>query len=107
MGQGEIRGAATGAYPVPVPGGVNDGFAYYLNRGNGELTRLIPADMLPSLNEIPPRESERRGMIVLPPLRGVPPNGMTDMNYAVTVKVSNFLIIRGEKNVFLRGRRGS
>ncbi|KAM0254723.1 hypothetical protein ACHAQJ_006504 [Trichoderma viride] len=96
MGQGDIRGAAAGAghmpvpvpAPAPVPGGVSDGYAYYLNRGNGELTRLIPADMLPSLNEIPPRESERRGMIVLPPLRGVPPNGMADMNYSVTVKAS-------------------
>ncbi|UKZ73028.1 hypothetical protein TrVFT333_000667 [Trichoderma virens FT-333] len=70
----------------PGPGGVNDGYAYYLNRGNGELTRLVPADMLPALNEIPPREPERRGMVVLPPLRGVPPKGMADMSQTVTVK---------------------
>ncbi|KAL7799033.1 hypothetical protein V8C37DRAFT_407464 [Trichoderma ceciliae] len=88
MGQADRRGAGAGPGPGPGPGpgGVNDGYAYYLNRGNGELTRLIPADMLPSLNEIPPREPERRGMIVLPPLRGVPPNGMTDMNHTVSIK---------------------
>ncbi|RFU77975.1 hypothetical protein TARUN_4249 [Trichoderma arundinaceum] len=82
MGQADRRGTVGG----PVPSGVNNGYAYYLNRGNGELTRLIPADMLPSLNEIPPREPERRGMVVLPPLRGVPPKGMADMNHAVTIK---------------------
>ncbi|KAH0498247.1 hypothetical protein TgHK011_005512 [Trichoderma gracile] len=68
------------------PGVFNDGYAYYLNRGNGELTRLVPADMLPLLNEIPPREPERRGMVVLPPLRGVPPKGMADMSQTITVK---------------------
>ncbi|KAL7936997.1 hypothetical protein V8C35DRAFT_294411 [Trichoderma chlorosporum] len=70
----------------PGPGVVNDGYAYYLNRGNGELTRLVPADMLPALNEIPPREPERRGMVVLPPLRGVPPKGLADMSQTITVK---------------------
>ncbi|KAL7942137.1 hypothetical protein V8C42DRAFT_360240 [Trichoderma barbatum] len=84
MGQADRRGIA----PIPAagPGLVNDGYAYYLNRGNGELTRLVPADMLPALNEIPPREPERRGMVVLPPLRGVPPKGMADMSQTVTVK---------------------
>jgi hypothetical protein len=87
MGQAERRGitAPTG------PGVFNDGYAYYLNRGNGELTRLVPADMLPALNEIPPREPERRGMVVLPPLRGIPPKGMADMSQTITVKVSELL----------------
>lgn len=85
MSQVERRGIASQA---PAAGAVSDGYAYYLNRGNGELTRLVPADMLPALNEIPPREPERRGMVVLPPLRGVPPKGMADMSQTVTVKVS-------------------
>ncbi|KAL5093172.1 hypothetical protein Trisim1_011958 [Trichoderma cf. simile WF8] len=83
MSQVERRGIASQA---PAAGAVSDGYAYYLNRGNGELTRLVPADMLPALNEIPPREPERRGMVVLPPLRGVPPKGMADMSQTVTVK---------------------
>lgn len=92
MGPVDRRGIAP--TPGPAPGSVKDGYAYYLNRGNGELTRLIPADMLPSLNEIPPREPERRGMVVLPPLRGVPPKGMADMNHTVSIKVSHFLFVR-------------
>ncbi|KAL7814647.1 hypothetical protein V8C44DRAFT_356978 [Trichoderma aethiopicum] len=83
MGQADRRGIITPA----GPGVFNDGYAYYLNRGNGELTRLVPADMLPALNEIPAREPERRGMVVLPPLRGVPPKGMADMSQTITVKV--------------------
>ncbi|PTB69736.1 hypothetical protein BBK36DRAFT_1188303 [Trichoderma citrinoviride] len=82
MGQADRRGITAPA----GPGVFNDGYAYYLNRGNGELTRLVPADMLPALNEIPPREPERRGMVVLPPLRGVPPKGMADMSQTFTVK---------------------
>lgn len=74
-------------------GGVSDGYAYYLNRGDGQVTRLIPADVLPSLNEIPPRELEQRGMIVLPLPRGTRPSGAADMNYAVTVKVSKFQFV--------------
>lgn len=41
---------------------------YYLDRGNGKLTRLIPADMLPPLHDVPAKEEARPGMIVLPPL---------------------------------------
>lgn len=92
MGHGEERGIATGAGPVSWPSSVNDGYAYYLNRGDGQVTRLIPADVLPSLNEIPPREPEQRGMIVLPLPRGARPSGTADINLAVTVKVSEFLL---------------
>lgn len=92
--QGDASRIPAGAGPVSSPGGVDDGYAYYLNRGDGQVTRLIPADVLPSLNEIPPRELEQRGMIVLPLPRGARPNGMADMNFAVTVKVSKFLLAR-------------
>ncbi|KAL6906967.1 hypothetical protein GGI43DRAFT_431204 [Trichoderma evansii] len=84
--QRDARGIPARAGPVSSPGGVDDGYAYYLNRGDGQVTRLIPADVLPSLNEIPPRELEQRGMIVLPLPRGARPCGMADMNIAVTVK---------------------
>lgn len=47
----------------------SDGFAYCLDRGNGQVTRLIPADALPPLNEVPAREAERRGLVVLPARR--------------------------------------
>ncbi|PHH62466.1 hypothetical protein CDD81_7113 [Ophiocordyceps australis] len=52
-----------------------DGYAYYLDRGNGQMTRLIPADVLPPLNEIPPRETRSLGMVVLPQLQAKSPGG--------------------------------
>lgn len=97
MEQGDARGDAAGYGLVSSTGGVSDGYAYYLNRGDGQVTRLIPADVLPSLNEIPPRELEQRGMIVLPLPRGIRPSGTADMNYAVTVNVSNFLHVTKKK----------
>ncbi|KOS20209.1 hypothetical protein ESCO_006169 [Escovopsis weberi] len=65
---------------------VQEGFAYCLDRGNGQLTRLIPADVLPPLNEVPAREAQTRGMVVLPPLRADAPKGGFEMNCPVTVK---------------------
>ncbi|PHH83128.1 hypothetical protein CDD82_3421 [Ophiocordyceps australis] len=65
--------------PPPPPhvqgsGGL-DGYAYYLDRGNGQMTRLIPADVLPPLNEIPAREMRSLGMVVLPQLQTKSPGG--------------------------------
>lgn len=94
MGHFDAKGNAARAGPNSSSGSVNDGYAYYLNRGDGQVTRLIPADVLPSLNEIPPRELVQRGMIVLPLPHGVRPSETADMNFAVTVKVSNFLRVR-------------
>lgn len=104
MEQGDARGTVAGSGLVPSTiGGMSDGYAYYLNRGDGQVTRLIPADVLPSLNEIPPRELEQRGMIVLPLPRGMRPSGTADMNFAVTVKVSKFLYdARQRKGPFRR-----
>lgn len=62
-------------------------YAYYLDRGNGYVTRLIPADALPNLNEIPPQELRGLGMEILQPLRGSPPNGAPNMDQKVTVQV--------------------
>jgi hypothetical protein len=100
MEQGDVRGAPAGFGLVSsTAGGMSDGYAYYLNRGDGQVTRLIPADVLPSLNEIPPRELEQRGMIVLPLPRGMRPSGAAGVNFAVTVKVSKFLHVT-KKNKF-------
>jgi len=41
---------------------------YFLDRGNGQFTRLIPADMLPPLNEVPAREASVVGKVVLQPI---------------------------------------
>lgn len=43
-------------------------YGYYLDRGNGQFTRLIPADMLPPMKGIPAREEEHNGMVILQPL---------------------------------------
>ncbi|UNI20548.1 hypothetical protein JDV02_006626 [Purpureocillium takamizusanense] len=56
-------------------GGDEDGSGcYYLSRGNGQVTRLIPADMLlPPLGEVPAREMYHPGMVVLGALLPPPP----------------------------------
>lgn len=63
------------------------GYAYCLDRGNGQYTRLIPADMLPALVEIPTRQTGASGMIVLPALQATPPQGVPETNRPVTIKV--------------------
>lgn len=42
--------------------------SYYMDRGNGQYTRLIPADLLPLMNDVLPREARHENMVVLPPL---------------------------------------
>lgn len=46
-----------------------ESLCYVIERGNGEYTRLIPADMLPPLPQVPAREPRQEGMIVLPVVR--------------------------------------
>lgn len=64
-----------------------EGYAYVLDRGNGQFTRLVPADMLPPLNEIPAHQPSPNGMVVLPELQKAPPHGVAEMNRPVTLKV--------------------
>ncbi|KAH8670892.1 hypothetical protein BX600DRAFT_537199 [Xylariales sp. PMI_506] len=52
---------------------VDSSYAYCYDRGNGQYTRLVPADMLPSLQYIPPLQPSSQGMIVLPIPRAYPP----------------------------------
>jgi hypothetical protein len=63
-------------------------YAYCFDRGNGRYTRLIPADMLPPLQDVPQRQQETRGMIVLPQPRGLPPNGRSSNTQPVMLAVS-------------------
>lgn len=49
------------------------GYGYYLDRGDGQFTKLIPADLLPPMSGIPPREEEHDGMIILPSLQNMQP----------------------------------
>ncbi|KAG3176617.1 hypothetical protein PC129_g25546, partial [Phytophthora cactorum] len=68
-------------------GGGLEGYAYCLDRGNGQYTRLVPADVLPPLNEVPARQPGPGGMVVLPELHAAPPQGVAEMDRQVTVKV--------------------
>lgn len=48
---------------------------YYLDRGNGQYTRLLPADKLPPMNDVSPRETRHDNMVILPPLTANPDQG--------------------------------
>ena len=52
--------------PTTVINVTSGSYAYCLDRGNGMVTRLIPADRLPLLKEIPRVEPERAGLVCLP-----------------------------------------
>lgn len=49
---------------------------YCLDRGNGNYTRLIPADSLPPLVGIPVIQNSAEGLLVLPQPRGVDPQNL-------------------------------
>ncbi|KAK6951411.1 hypothetical protein Daesc_007946 [Daldinia eschscholtzii] len=61
-------------------------YAYCYDRGNGQYTRLIPADMLPALKDIPPVQSSSAGMLVLPVPRGLPSNGRSSNTNPVLLR---------------------
>ncbi|OTA70653.1 hypothetical protein K449DRAFT_442344 [Hypoxylon sp. EC38] len=70
----------SGIMSYPSPGTVSElqldsCYAYCYDRGNGQYTRLIPADMLPPLKDIPALQQNCSGMIALPHPRMLPPNG--------------------------------
>ncbi|KAF7518661.1 hypothetical protein G7054_g13377 [Neopestalotiopsis clavispora] len=46
-------------------------YAYCFDRGNGQYTQLIPADMLPTLQNIPALQQGCQGMLVLPTPRAL------------------------------------
>lgn len=63
-------------------------YAYCFDRGNGQYTRLIPADMLPPLVDIPALQQGCLGMTVLPCPTGLAPNGRSSNLERVFVQVS-------------------
>ncbi|KAI1467826.1 uncharacterized protein F4812DRAFT_471195 [Daldinia caldariorum] len=65
---------------------IEGSYAYCYDRGNGQYTRLIPADMLPALKDIPALQSSCSGMVVLPVPRGLPSNGRSRNNSPVLLR---------------------
>ncbi|KAI8625738.1 hypothetical protein F5Y19DRAFT_242609 [Xylariaceae sp. FL1651] len=65
---------------------LDSNFAYCYDRGNGQYTRLIPADMLPPLQNIPAVQQSCVGMVILPQPRGLPPNGHSSNTDPVVVR---------------------
>ncbi|EEY14262.1 conserved hypothetical protein [Verticillium alfalfae VaMs.102] len=62
-------------------------YAYCLDRGNGNYTRLIPADMLPPALGIPAIQQGSRGMMVLPLPGAEPVRGPSNNVQPVTLKL--------------------
>ncbi|TPX15667.1 uncharacterized protein E0L32_000001, partial [Thyridium curvatum] len=54
---------------------LDNSYAFFLDRGNGQVTRLIPADMLPPLRDIRATEPAAAGMAILCQPSGRPPRG--------------------------------
>lgn len=72
--------------PVSISDCLN-GYAYCVKRPDGLYTRLIPADMVPTLIELPATQTSAQGMVLLPDLHMQPPQGVPGMNQPVTFKV--------------------
>ncbi|KAI2630142.1 hypothetical protein GGS21DRAFT_545241 [Xylaria nigripes] len=68
---------------------LDDTYSYCYDRGNGQYTRLIPADMLPPLQHIPAIQQSCAGMVVVPQPRGFPPNGHSSNTELVTLQDSS------------------
>lgn len=81
-----------GVTPFPNSGAIAESqldgsYAYCYDRGNGQYTRLIPADMLPPLQDIPALQQGSAGMLVIPQPRGLPPNGHSSNTERVAIRV--------------------
>ncbi|OAA50714.1 chromodomain-helicase-DNA-binding protein 4 [Cordyceps fumosorosea ARSEF 2679] len=80
--------------PAGGPGLVNytferqasNAFSYYLSRGNGQYTRLIPADTLPPLKDVPRLEEEHDGMVILEPIEKLHLENARDCRQVVVSK---------------------
>ncbi|KAL1899683.1 hypothetical protein Cpir12675_001263 [Ceratocystis pirilliformis] len=64
---------------------IDTNYGYCLDRGNGKFTRLVPADMLPAMKDIPAIQDSCSGLVVLPTPRSQPPVGAPAMNQPVTM----------------------
>ncbi|KAL2110116.1 hypothetical protein VUR80DRAFT_1597 [Thermomyces stellatus] len=90
-GYGGVYGdAADFANPYMGQRGVtraaDEAYAYCFDRGDGEYTRLIPADMLPEMQDVPRRQRGADGMIVLPVPGGRAPRGVQGVTCPVRFK---------------------
>ena len=64
---------------------------YCLDRGNGNYTQMIPADMLPPLRDIPAVQRSTENMVVLRPLSGMhPPDGPGGFRVAIKVSAASY-----------------
>ncbi|KAI0387069.1 hypothetical protein F5Y04DRAFT_288835 [Hypomontagnella monticulosa] len=61
-------------------------YAYCYDRGNGQYTRLIPADMLPPLQDIPALQRGCSAMLVLQQPRGLPQSGRSSNTETVLLR---------------------
>ncbi|KAK6193835.1 hypothetical protein LQW54_012055 [Pestalotiopsis sp. IQ-011] len=61
-------------------------YAYCFDRGNGQYTQLIPADMLPTLQNVPALQQGCQGMIILPTPRAFLPNNRSNNTDAVLMR---------------------
>ncbi|KAF4925312.1 Chromatin remodeling factor mit1 [Colletotrichum viniferum] len=69
-------------------------YAYCLDRGNGNYTRLVPADTLPPLVGIPAVQHGAEGMLVLPSPRGLDhqnPSGGTIQSVAFKKRIDHIV----------------
>ncbi|KAK4452366.1 hypothetical protein QBC34DRAFT_377376 [Podospora aff. communis PSN243] len=69
--------AAIKQYNVPFAGNLPPFQGYLLWRGDGQYTRLVPADLLPPLKGIPASQTNKVGFWVCPP-----PNAATETGWA-------------------------
>lgn len=81
--------AGAGLGPRGGLGPADQAYAYCLDRGGGEYTRLIPADMLPDMQDVPRRQRGAEGMAVLPVPGGRAPRGVRGTTCPILFKVSN------------------
>ncbi|CAG7560114.1 unnamed protein product [Fusarium equiseti] len=79
------RASTSNVGPVSISDCLS-GYAYCVKRADGRYTRLVPADRLPPLNEIPATQASAQGMVLLPDLHMKPPQGVATMNQSVTLK---------------------
>ncbi|KAI1439152.1 hypothetical protein GGR50DRAFT_690511 [Xylaria sp. CBS 124048] len=66
---------------------LDESYAYCYDRGNGQYTRLIPADMLPPLQNIPALQQSCVGMVVVPLPGGLPSSGHSSNTEPVVLRI--------------------
>ncbi len=81
--------AGAGFMNYAFEGSTSNAYSYYIDRGNGQFTRLIPADMLPPMKGVPTREEEHDGMVILQPIEKLHLQNAKEPHQGSTPKVSS------------------